>query len=71
MPALFIGRGNPMNTLEANGYTDAWRAFGRTLLCPEPILAATASPDHVHCERQGRREPGVFVDEDAGGTIIR
>ena len=26
MPALFIGHGNPMNTLERNQFTNAWRA---------------------------------------------
>ena len=28
MPALFIGHGSPMNTLEHNGFTEAWRALG-------------------------------------------
>ena len=28
MPALFIGHGSPMNTLEVNGYTQAWRRLG-------------------------------------------
>ena len=27
-PVLFIGHGSPMNTLERNGFTDAWRALG-------------------------------------------
>jgi 4,5-DOPA dioxygenase extradiol len=42
MPALFIGHGSPTNTLERNGYTDAWRAFGRTLPRPEAILVISA-----------------------------
>ena len=29
MPAAFFGHGNPMNALEVNRYTAAWRAFGR------------------------------------------
>jgi 4,5-DOPA dioxygenase extradiol len=41
-PALFIGHGSPMNTLERNGYTDAWRAFGRNLPRPEAILVVSA-----------------------------
>jgi 4,5-DOPA dioxygenase extradiol len=34
MPALFIGHGSPMNTLERNGFTEAWRGFGARL--PRP-----------------------------------
>lgn len=42
MPALFIGHGNPMNTLERNGYTEAWRAFGRHLPRPRAMLVISA-----------------------------
>ena len=42
MPALFIGHGSPMNTLESNGYTQAWRAFGRRLPRPRAILMVSA-----------------------------
>jgi 4,5-DOPA dioxygenase extradiol len=28
MPAAFLGHGNPMNALDDNRYTRAWRAFG-------------------------------------------
>jgi len=42
VPALFVGHGSPMNTLEVNGYTEAWRAFGRSLPRPKAILAVSA-----------------------------
>lgn len=42
MPALFIGHGSPMNTLESNGYTQAWRGFGRRLPRPRAILVVSA-----------------------------
>lgn len=41
-PALFIGHGSPMNTLERNGYTDAWKAFGRQLPRPKALLIVSA-----------------------------
>ena len=41
-PALFIGHGSPMNTLEQNGYTEAWRAFGRHLPRPRALLVVSA-----------------------------
>jgi 4,5-DOPA dioxygenase extradiol len=42
MPALFIGHGSPMNTLERNGFTEAWRAMGRQLPRPRALLVVSA-----------------------------
>ena len=42
MPAVFIGHGSPMNTLERNRYTDAWRAIGKSVPRPTAILAVSA-----------------------------
>ena len=42
MPAVFFGHGSPMNTLETNQYTSAWRAFGQTAPRPRAILAISA-----------------------------
>lgn len=42
MPALFIGHGSPMNTLELNGFTRAWRALGKSLPRPRAILVVSA-----------------------------
>jgi 4,5-DOPA dioxygenase extradiol len=42
MPALFIGHGSPMNTLERNDYTNAWRRIGEGLPRPRAILCVSA-----------------------------
>lgn len=42
MPAAFIGHGSPMNTLEVNRYTAAWRALGKSLPVPRAILSISA-----------------------------
>ena len=42
LPAAFIGHGNPMNALERNRYTEAWRAFGRSVPRPRAILVISA-----------------------------
>ncbi|MGY1679645.1 4,5-DOPA-extradiol-dioxygenase [Geodermatophilus sp. SYSU D01176] len=42
MPAAFLGHGNPMNALEDNRYTRAWRAFGRAVPRPRAILVVSA-----------------------------
>src|SRR5207342_3354491 len=34
MPAAFIGHGSPLNTLERNRYTSAWRVLGEKV--PRP-----------------------------------
>ena len=54
-PAAFLGHGSPMNALERNRYTEAWRAFGASVPRPRailmisahwyvPVLAVTAMP---------------------------
>jgi 4,5-DOPA dioxygenase extradiol len=42
MPALFVGHGNPMNALQDNDYTRAWRAIGERLPRPRAIVVVSA-----------------------------
>ncbi len=42
MPAVFVGHGSPMNTLEHNRFTQAWHDFGRSIPAPRAILAVSA-----------------------------
>ena len=42
MPAAFIGHGSPMNALDRNVYTEAWRELGATMPKPTAILAISA-----------------------------
>lgn len=42
MPAAFIGHGSPMNAIDDNRYTTAWRAFGAAVPRPRAILCVSA-----------------------------
>ena len=42
MPAAFLGHGSPMNALDDNRYTQAWRAFGSAVPRPAAILMVSA-----------------------------
>ena len=42
MPIAFLGHGNPMNALETNRYTEAWRIFGESVPRPRAILVISA-----------------------------
>ncbi len=42
MPAAFFGHGSPMNAIEENRYTSAWRAFGESVPRPRAILVVSA-----------------------------
>ena len=42
VPALFIGHGSPMNTIERNGFTNAWRTMGERLPKPRGLLVVSA-----------------------------
>ncbi|MEB3022137.1 4,5-DOPA-extradiol-dioxygenase [[Mycobacterium] crassicus] len=42
MPAAFLGHGTPMNAIEHNRYTEAWRDFGASVPRPRAILMISA-----------------------------
>ena len=42
MPALFLGHGDPMNTLATNRFTVAWRELGVQLPRPRAVLCVSA-----------------------------
>jgi 4,5-DOPA dioxygenase extradiol len=42
LPAAFIGHGSPMNALEHNRYTEAWRALAASMLRPRAVLVVSA-----------------------------
>jgi len=42
MPAAFVGHGSPMNALEHNLYTDAWRTLGASMPRPRAVLVVSA-----------------------------
>jgi 4,5-DOPA dioxygenase extradiol len=42
MPAIFFGHGSPMNAIETNRYTEAWRKIGRLIKKPRAVLAISA-----------------------------
>lgn len=42
MPVVFFGHGNPMNALQENAYTRAWKKIGAQLPRPRAILSLSA-----------------------------
>jgi 4,5-DOPA dioxygenase extradiol len=42
MPAVFLGHGSPMNALEQNHYTRAWRTLGASVPRPRAVLVVSA-----------------------------
>ncbi len=42
MPAIFFGHGNPMNALQVNAYTRAWKAIGTDIPRPKAVLCISA-----------------------------
>jgi 4,5-DOPA dioxygenase extradiol len=51
MPAIFFGHGNPLNALQGNEYTNAWRTIGQRIKRPSAIVSVSA---HWYI-------PGTFV----------
>jgi hypothetical protein len=58
MPVLFIGHGSPMNAIEDNEFSKAWREVAKILPKPKAILCISA-----HWETRGMcnsAEPGLY-----------
>lgn len=50
MPVMFIGHGTPMNAIEENAFSKAWRTVGDALPKPKAVLCISA-----HWETRGSR----------------
>jgi 4,5-DOPA dioxygenase extradiol len=42
LPAIFFGHGNPMNAIQTNHYTEAWKKVGETVAGPKAVLCISA-----------------------------
>jgi 4,5-DOPA dioxygenase extradiol len=42
LPTIFFGHGNPLNALQRNTYTEAWRRMGQELPRPRAIVSISA-----------------------------
>ncbi len=60
MPVLFLGHGSPMNAIEDNAWSRAWRALGERLPRPRAILCVSA-----HWET-----PGPWLTGSSAPTTI-
>jgi hypothetical protein len=57
LPAVFFGHGNPMNALDHNRYTEAWRSFGAGIPRPRAILVILGSLVHQRQRGDGHGSP--------------
>ena len=62
MPMAFVGHGNPMNALEHNRYTDAWRAFGAEVPRPRAVLVVSAHWYTTHAAVTAMPHPRTIHD---------
>ena len=56
MPVLFVGHGSPMNAIQDNPWSRAWRALGQRLPRPRAILCVSA-----HWETMGAQVTGAIA----------
>lgn len=62
MPLLFIGHGSPMNAIEENDFTRAWRQLGEALPRPKAILCLSAHFTSRGNYAVGLRQPETIHD---------
>lgn len=62
MPLVFVGHGSPMNAIEENDFTKAWRQLGDTLPRPRAILCLSAHFTARGSYTVGLRQPETIHD---------
>ena len=73
MHAAFIGHGNPMNALEDNRYTRAWKAFGEAVPRPRAIhdfYGFPQEPFDIEYPAPGRPELAQEVADAVSPTWV-
>ncbi len=61
MPVLFVGHGSPMNAIEDNEFTRAWRALGQEIPRPRAILAISTTGTRPIRANTDEAPPGRFM----------
>ena len=51
MPVVFFGHGSPMNTLDRNQYTEAWRRLGNSISADEPSVSISDTISRLRSEK--------------------
>lgn len=62
MPVLFVGHGNPLNSISDNPYTRGWAELGKALPKPRAILAISAHWYLPETNVTGMRSPRTIHD---------
>jgi 4,5-DOPA dioxygenase extradiol len=62
MPVLFIGHGSPMNAIEDNPFSRAWRELGRSLPTPRAVLCISAHWETIGVQVTAMPQPRTIHD---------
>ena len=62
MPVLFIGHGNPMNAIEDNEFSRAWKSAGNALPRPKAILCISAHWESKGTQVTAMEKPRTIYD---------
>jgi 4,5-DOPA dioxygenase extradiol len=62
MPVLFVGHGSPLNAIEDNAFSRAWRDLGEQLPPPRAILCVSAHWETRGVHVSAIRSPGTIHD---------
>jgi 4,5-DOPA dioxygenase extradiol len=62
MPVLFVGHGSPLNAIEDNGFSRAWRELGERIPAPRAIVCVSAHWETRDVHVSAARAPGTIHD---------